>query len=210
MNDYTVKDISKLLGVSKTTVQKYIRAESVQYDYIERNKQFYSYSKAKEIIKAIRPDFDFSALEVDNQVENSTTKTENQLENSTTKIANSAADVANSESKTENSTDKLDNSTTKTENSETNAEITSRMLDMLQDELNKKDQEIKELREKLDKAYDRIADMANKAQYITAADKTALIMDKQSQTENSEVVEAVSEDTVKPIKKSWWQKLWGK
>ena len=205
MNDYTVKDLANLLGVSKTAIQKHIKSKSVQYDYIERNKQFYSYSKAKDIIKSIRPNFDFSKLEVENHTENSTTQTDNQVEISEAKTENSATETKNSTTDIENSKTKLDN-----------LETITRMLDMLQKEMEKKDkelankdQQIKDLNEKLDKAYDRIADMANKAQYITAADKTVLIMDKQSQTENSEVAAEVSEDAVKPVKKRWWQKLWG-
>jgi len=182
MKDYTVKQIADLLKVSKTTVQKYIKAAAIKYDYVEYNKQFYSYEKAKGIIKGIRENFDFSALDTENQVENSTTKTENQVENSTTK--------------TENSQEKTENSPPKTENSTTEQDTTNRMLDMLQKEIEKKDQEIKDLREKLDKAYDRIADMADKAQYITAADKTALIMDKKQQQEEVEKPAAAGSDQV--------------
>lgn len=201
MKDYTVKQIADLLKVSKTTVQKYIKAAAIKYDYVEYNKQFYSYEKAKGIIKGIRENFDFSALDTENQVENSTTKTENQTENSTTKA--------------ENSQEKTENSTTKTENSTTGQDTTSRMLDMLQKEIEKKDQEIKDLREKLDKAYDRIADMADKAQYITAADKTALIMDKKQQQEAEPTAarseqEGVEQPQQPKEKKGFFKRLFNK
>ena len=198
MKDYTVKQIADLLKVSKTTVQKYIKAAAIKYDYVEYNKQFYSYEKAKGIIKGIRENFDFSALDTENQAENSTTKTENQAENSTTK--------------TENLQEKTENSTTKTENSTTEQDPTNRMMDMLQKEIEKKDQEIKDLREKLDKAYDRIADMADKAQYITAADKTALIIDKTQQKEDNSIVNDQDQDQEinKEKKKGFFSRLFGR
>ena len=86
---------------------------------------------------------------------------------------------------------------------------------MLQQEIDKKDQEIRDLREKLDKAYDRIADMADKAQYITAADKTALIMDKKQQQDAADQTAAPGEEKeviVQPQedKKGFFGRLFGR
>ena len=78
MIDYTVKEIADLLGVSKTTIQKAIKAAAIDYDYVERNKYFYKLDKVKEIISSIRPDFDFTKLA------NSQTETDNQTDNSQT------------------------------------------------------------------------------------------------------------------------------
>ena len=141
--EYTVKEIADLLQVSKTTVQKVIKANNIVYDYVSKNKQYYSYEKAKQIIGLLRKDFDFTKLEI------SQTKLENKIENSKTDI-----------------------------------DTVNRMLDMLQQEIEKKDKTIQDLQNKLDKAYTQITDLATKAQYITAADKTAQIMDKQQQKES--------------------------
>ena len=196
MKDFTVKDIADLLKVSKTTVQKYIKAASIQYDYIERNKQFYSPEKAKEIIKSIKPEFDLSELGFANSQE--------ETENSKTETENSKEKLEKSQTESENSQEK-------TANSEISADATQRMLDMLQQEIEKKDKMITDLQEKLDKAYDKIADMADKAQYITAADKTAQLMDKQQKKEDTEIVSAAAPDPEAPKeKKSFFAKIVGR
>ena len=173
MNEFTVKEIADLLEVSKTTVQKYIKKTRLSYDHISKNKQFYSYDKVRRIIKAIKPDYDLAAFDLENNTENS------------------KENLENSKAETENSKENLENSKAETENSKEKQDITEKMLEMLQKEIDKKDQEIKDLRDKLDKAYGTIADMANKAQYITAADKTAQIIDK------SQVQDEISQDQEK-------------
>ena len=72
---YTVKEIADILGVSKTTIQKYIKASAIDYDYIEKNKQYYGIDKAKIIIKGVRNDFDVA------EIENRQSPTENQTAN---------------------------------------------------------------------------------------------------------------------------------
>ena len=203
MKDFTVKDIADLLKVSKTTVQKYIKTASIQYDYIERNKQFYGPEKAKEIIKSIKPEFDLSELGFANSQE--------ETENSKTETENSKTETENSKEKLEKSQTESENSQEKTANSEISADATQRMLDMLQQEIEKKDKMITDLQEKLDKAYDKIADMADKAQYITAADKTAQLMDKQQKKEDTEIVSAAAPDPEAPEeKKSFFAKIFGR
>ena len=61
------------------------------------------------------------------------------------------------------------------------------LLDMMKQEIAKKDDEIKDLRDKLDHAYSRIGELAEQAHYITAADKTAQIMEKQEESEREKV-----------------------
>lgn len=192
--EYTVKEIADLLQVSKTTVQKSIKANNIDYDYISKNKQYYSYEKTKKIIESIRKDFDFLKLE------NSQTKLENQLENSQTETENLKTKIENSETKTEN----------QLENSKTDIDTVNRMLDMLQQEIEKKDKTIQDLQDKLDKAYTQITDLATKAQYITAADKTAQIMDKQQQKETIINAAAANNEAEPQPKKSLWQRLFNK
>ena len=172
MKFYTVKEIADILGVSKTTVQKAIKAAAIEFDKVEKNRQYYSFEKTKQIIVKVNKDFDLDTLQVGLEVENSPTKTENQTENS--------------QILTENSPTESENSKTKTENSPT----IDKALEILEKQLDEKDSTIKDLQEKLAAAYSQIseqsktiADLATKAQYITAADKTAQIMDKQQKQE---------------------------
>ena len=172
MKFYTVKEIADILGVSKTTVQKAIKAAAIECDKVEKNRQYYSLEKTKQIIIKANKDFDLDTLQVGLQVENSPTKTENQTENS--------------QILTENSPTESENSKTKTENSPT----IDKALEILEKQLDEKYSTIKDLQEKLAAAYSQIseqsktiADLATKAQYITAADKTAQIMDKQQKQE---------------------------
>ena len=172
MRFYTVKEIADILGVSKTTVQKAIKAAAIEFDKVEKNRQYYSFEKTKQIIVKVNKDFDLGTLQVGLEVENSPTKTENQTENS--------------QILTENSPTESENSKTQTENSPT----IEKALEILEKQLDEKDSTIKDLQEKLAAAYSQIseqsktiADLATKAQYITAADKTAQIMDKQQKQE---------------------------
>ena len=197
MKYYTMKDIADTLKVSKTTVRKAIKAAAIDYDKVESNKYFYSIDKTKQIIKNINSDFDLRGLQSDLETENSETK-----------FANSQTETAilteNSKTETENSETKFANSQTETENSKT-IEVA---LNILEKQLNEKDNTIKDLQEKLAAAYTQIgeqsktiADLAAKAQYITAADKTAQLLDKQenNQEETKQDIKEVKE------KKKWFE-----
>ena len=147
MKFYTVKEIADILGVSKTTVQKAIKAAAIECDKVEKNRQYYSLEKTKQIIIKANKDFDLDTLQVDLEVENSPTKTETQTEN---------------------------------------LPAIEKDLEILEKQLDEKDSTIKDLQEKLAAAYSQIreqsktiADLATKAQYITAADKKTQIVDKQ-------------------------------
>lgn len=84
------------------------------------------------------------------------------------------------------------------------------LLEMLKEEIKKKDQQIEHLQKRLDHAQDLIADMAQKAQYITAADKTEKIMQQQPE---EKIVEHAAEGqniennlyTESKPKKKWFQ-----
>lgn len=197
MKYYTMKDIADILKVSKTTVRKAIKAAAIDYDKVESNKYFYSIDKTKQIIKNINSDFDLRGLQSDLETENSQTK-----------FANSQTETeiltANSQTEIENSKTEFANSQTETENSKT-IEVA---LNILEKQLNEKDNTIKDLQEKLAAAYTQIgeqsktiADLAAKAQYITAADKTAQLLDKQenNQEETKQDIKEVKE------KKKWFE-----
>ena len=205
MKFYTVKEIADIVGVSKTTVQKAIKAAAIECDKVEKNRQYYSLEKTKQIIIKANKDFDLDTLQVGLEVENSPTKTENQTENS--------------QILTENSPTESENSKTKTENSPT----IEKALEILEKQLDEKDSTIKDLQEKLAAAYSQIseqsktiADLATKAQYITAADKTAQIMDKQQKQEEMKESAAAAdivqtepqEEQPKPQKEKKWFEFW--
>ena len=205
MRFYTVKEIADILGVSKTTVQKAIKAAAIEFDKVEKNRQYYSFEKTKQIIAKVNKDFDLGTLQVGLEVENSPTKTENQTENS--------------QILTENSPTESENSKTQTENSPT----IEKALEILEKQLDEKDSTIKDLQEKLAAAYSQIseqsktiADLATKAQYITAADKTAQIMDKQQKQEEIKASAAAAdivqtetqEEQPKPQKEKKWFEFW--
>jgi len=205
MRFYTVKEIADILGVSKTTVQKAIKAAAIEFDKVEKNRQYYSFEKTKQIIVKVNKDFDLGTLQVGLEVENSPTKTENQTENS--------------QILTENSPTESENSKTQTENSPT----IEKALEILEKQLDEKDSTIKDLQKKLAAAYSQIseqsktiADLATKAQYITAADKTAQIMDKQQKQEEMKASAAAAdivqtepqEEQTKPQKEKKWFEFW--
>lgn len=94
------------------------------------------------------------------------------------------------------------------------ADVSKELLEMLKEEIQKKDQQIEKLQEKLDKAYMQISEMAQKAQYITAADKTERIMMQQPKGEILEPAAAESsidngDQEEQQPKKSFWQRLFG-
>ena len=167
---YTVKELADLLKVSKPTVQKVINENLIEADKLEKNKyRYYSDEKAAFIIRVIKPDFDFSILPQN---------TEKSLKN-TEKPQSISQEFAENIAKPQSE------------------ESLNRMLSIIEQQLaekNKqlaqKDKEIQDLREqaereridlqdKLAAAYAQISEMAQKAQYITAADKTVQIIDKQ-------------------------------
>ena len=92
------------------------------------------------------------------------------------------------------------------------SDVSKELLEMLKEEIKKKDQQIEKLQESLDKAYTQISEMAQKAQYITAADKTEKIMMQQA---NDKGVDPAADsnndiDVKEEPKKSFWQRLFKK
>jgi predicted nucleic acid-binding Zn-ribbon protein len=96
--------------------------------------------------------------------------------------------------KTENPPTKTANLQIETEKPTSDIDTMNRMLDMLQQEIEKKDITIKELQDKLEKAYIEIADLAKQAHYIAAADKTAKIIDKQQEDKVSKPIVTTAAD----------------
>lgn len=211
MSDYTVKEIADLLGVSKTTIQKAIKAADITYDYVERNKYFYKCEKVKQIISSIRPDFDFSQLaNSPTETDNSQTQADNQTDNLRNETDNSQTQAANSQ--------------TETDNSQT-GEIAAlhRLIDLVQQQLAEKDKQLEIKDKQIAALNDRLAEamqLTQGQQYIAAADKTKQLMDSKAAAEATiEVAPAPATtdgetDThaavEPPPKKGFWARLFGK
>jgi len=177
MHNLTVRDIADMLKVSKTTVQKAIKAADINYDYVERNRQYYNLDKARAIILSIRNDFDFSSFE-------------NQFANSATESATSTTNIEN---QTENLKIQLENHQPKTENSTTNDEMAAlhRLIDLVQQQLAEKDKQLAAKDKQIQDLSDRLAEamqLTHGQQYIAAADKVAQL---QSKVEDNPVPDVV-------------------
>ena len=101
----------------------------------------------------------------------------------------------------------VDNGSTAEDQKSNGDEAVLQMLEMLKEEIRKKDKQIERLQDSLDKAYMTIGDLANKAQYITSADKTAQIMDKQQQKDKHKDIIEEPERPEKAKKERFWSKL---
>lgn len=179
--DYTVKEIAELLDVSKPTVQKVINDKKIEACRIEKNKfRYYNIEQTKEIILEIQEDFDIEKI------------SPNTAKN-TAKFATNGDNSDNFAEVSEKSFEKSQNATLK-------------LIEMLQNEIDKKDKELEKKNKRIEKLEatieehtKTIADLAKQASYITAADKTAQIIDK-----SQEQAEAAAAADDKPVKKKWF------
>ena len=213
MSDFTVKEIADILKVSKTTVQKAIKAANISYDYIERNRQYYSMEKTRQIVLSIRADFDFSLLE-------------SQLANSQTETENSQTDTAN---RVDNSPTQTEKPKTETANSPTdsNEELAAlhRLIDLVQQQLAEKDKQLAVKDKQIQDLSDRLAEamqLTHGQQYIAAADRVMQLKESQQPEEETIIVsspapagtEQKEENPLAadnpPQKKSLWARLFGK
>lgn len=195
MKYYTIKEISNIIGVSKTTIQKTIKENQIEYDYINKNKQCYSISKTISIIKSIRPNFNVSELE--EQIEISQTETEN----SQTKTENQ---TKNFQKLTENSQTETEISQTKTENSQSEREIEAlnRLIDIINKQLDEKDKQLAIKDKQIEDLSNRLAEaleLTKGQQYIAVADKA-----------QGMITSNIVSDNDNQTNKGFWNKLFRK
>lgn len=205
---YTVKQIADLLEVSKPTVQKVINDNSIEADKIEKNKyRYYSYEKCVFVISVLNPNFDFSMLP------KKTEKTPQNIEKLQSGTAKSLENTEKSQS--------IESLNKMLAIIEKQLEEKDKIIAQRDKELEQKSQELqkvrddaaaerKDLQDKLAKAYEDITDLAKKAQYITAADKTNQIMEKIEQEVPESVIEINEEEPKEEIveeKKGFFSKL---
>lgn len=206
---YTVREIADLLAVSKTTIQKAIKANDITYQKIERNKQLYTIEQSNAIIKAVKADFPLL------EIENSTTETANSTtksENSTTETENK---TANSQTFFENSTTKSENSQTKTANSTTEADNMGRMLDFIEKQAQEKDKLIADLQKELAEAR---AELAQKDAFIRSqSEQFAFLLEQSQKLQAGAQMLLLTDKTAEqkteeaePMKKSFFKRIFKK
>lgn len=213
MSDFTVKEIADILKVSKTTVQKAIKAANISYDYIERNRQYYSMEKTRQIVLSIREDFDFSLLE--SQLANSQTETENLQTDTENRSGNSQTETEKPKTETANSP---------TDSKEELAAL-HRLIDLVQQQLAEKDKQLAVKDKQIQDLSDRLAEamqLTHGQQYIAAADRVMQLKESQQPEEETIIVsspapagtEQKEENPLAadnpPQKKSLWARLFGK
>lgn len=221
MKDYTVKEIAELLDVSKPTVQKVINDLSIEPVRIEKNKfRFYSYADTVGVIKAIKPDFEFEKLQnVCEKSQNETEKPKSEFE----KLQNETEKQPNQTEKSQTETEKPKNNGNSEE-----LELVRSMLALIQEQLKEKDNQLAIKDKQIQDLNDRLAEameLTRGQQYITAADKTAQLMEK---TEVEDVIvseekeqmdktaaaatykEAADNEDKPPQKKGFLSKLFGR
>ena len=187
-NYYTVKEIADLLQVSKTTIQKIVKAADIDFDHMEKNRQYYSLDQTKEIIKNFKPDFDFSIFE--NQSENLQTKSEKEEE----KNEKSQTDFEKSQTKNGNS---------QTENTD-QIQTLNRMLDLIQKQLEEKDKQLAIKDKQIEDLSERLKEamhLTKEAQFITAADKTQQLLEVGKPKDPAADPEIIEHDPAAPSKK---------
>ena len=154
VKEYSIKDIADVLWVSKTTVRKAIQREKIEFDCSKNNKQRYSEEKARQIIKAIKPDYEFANSEI--ETENQEPKEEENCENSKTETANSQ------------SAEML---------------VLKQAIDLLGKQLEEKDKQLKQKDKQIDDLNDRLREameLTHAQQYISATEKTTKLLEEQS------------------------------
>jgi len=214
MKDYTVKEIAEILEVSKPTVQKVINDLSIEPVRVEKNKyRFYSYADTVGVIKSIKSDFDFEKLQ----------NVSEKPQNETAKQPNFSEKPQNEDEKPQNTTAKQPNTAKSDE-----LEVIKSMLSLIQEQLKEKDNQLAIKDKQIQDLNDRLAEameLTRGQQYITAADKTAQLMDKADgeemvfAEEKEETVTAAATSSDKergdsqeqpPQKKGFWSKIFGR
>ena len=196
--EYTIKQISEYLEVTKPTVQKIVNdleLEPVRTD--NRNCQYYSYQDTVRIIQNRKPDFDLSLLPEPQSEAEGLQSEAGELQSETEKPQNRTA-------KTENETEKLENFSEKPQNQTANPQSEAeaeqahqiqngnqRELDLLQElvktiqkELEEKNKQLEIKDKQIQDLSDRLAEamqLTRGQQYIAAADKTKDLVDKEAE-----------------------------
>lgn len=165
MKFYSVKEIADLVGVSKPTVAKQIKEAMIDCDEVHKGKQLYNLEHTKQIISRVNPFFDLESI---------------------SELGEAAQNAANEREAAQNQPPNAEKQAEiSTKDSQTAEKVEAEIVALLRSELERKNKEIDELKaqlivkdERIDRLYQKIEEYSDKAMFITAADKTAVIMDK--------------------------------
>ena len=179
MMEYTVKQISEYLEVTKPTVQKIVNdLEITPIRTDNRNCQYYSYQDAVRIIQNRNPDFDLSLLpepqSETEKLQNKTEKLERENEKLETFSEKPQNQTAKSESKPQNQKEMQQASQTQS-NNQRELDLLQELVKTIQKELEEKNKQLEIKDKQIQDLSDRLAEamqLTRGQQYIAAADKT--------------------------------------
>jgi len=214
MKEFTVKEIAEILGVSKPTIQRAIKAAAIEADREDKQTRYYSLEKASIISQNVSPNFDFFACvgcSETPQHEPPQTETPQQITETDHQTAENVAEQT-----------ETDRHKTETPPQTESLEFMKAMLTTIQEQLAAKDKQIAAYEAQIAAKDKQIEDYSARLaeamqltrgqQYIAAADKTAELMAAGSQEEDVIVADAagVKEQNDTPTqKKSFFKRIFG-
>lgn len=176
----TIKQVADMLHTSKTTINKMIKKLNITPQKEMINNQQVLVLNDLEIAQLIRDYLDRHPTAAISGVSAETTANNggNHQQQPQTVYGTDAETATNQPQTPTNQTEKQPQTAEKS--TENQAEL-QRALDILEEQLKQKDMMIQDLQNKLSSAYNQISDLANKAHYITAADKTNQLLENEKQ-----------------------------
>ena len=218
MKDFTVKDIAKILGVSKPTIQRAINAAAIEASREDKQTRYYSLDAAAAISEKVKPGFDFLACVGSSETpphDAAQAETPPQPAETDRKIDENEAAQAETEPKQ-----------AETPPQEESLAFMRDMLKTIQEQLAAKDKQIAAYEAQIAVQNEQIRDYSDRLkeameltrgqQYIAAADKTAELMaagnkeDTESQEEEVIIIAEEEPATSAPVKKTLWERIWKK
>lgn len=215
MREFTVKDLAKILGVSKPTIQRAINAAAIEASREDKQTRYYDIDTAALISAKVKPDFDFlTCVGVSEQLsfDPEHTDTEPKQATETQFFGENEPPHADTEPKQ-----------TATPTQSESMEFMRAMLTTIQEQLAFKDKQIAAYEAQIAMQNEQIRDYSERLkealdltrgqQYIAAADKTAELLEAAGNQEEGKIVISSDEESVEaetPAKKSFWKKLFRK
>ena len=185
MTEFTVKDLAEILGVSKPTIQRAINAAKIEANREDKQTRYYNLDTAADISLKVKPDFDFFAFV--------------------------------------GCFDLPPNDPEQTETPPQNMEFMRAMLSTIQEQLAAKDKQIAAYEAQIAMKDKQIEDYSARLaeameltkgqQYIAAADKAAGLLESTGNQEEEVIITDITDEPqepTEPVKKTFWQKLFGK
>ena len=218
MKDFTVKDIAKILGVSKPTIQRAINAAAIEASREEKQTRYYNLDAAAAISEKVKPGFDFLACVGSSETPpHDAARAETPPRPAETDRQNAENEAAQAETEPKQA---------ETPPQEDSLAFMRDMLKTIQEQLAAKDKQIAAYEAQIAVQNEQIRDYSDRLkeameltkgqQYIAAADKTAELMaagNREAEESQEEEVIIVAEEepaATAPVKKNIWQKLFRK